>query len=306
MADFVTHFLFGTRAISVFPVPAKLAAERRPAVFYWGLQGPDPLFYRKIMVGSPLHKYGNRMHSERTDELFFAFSRAVNRLTGETRAIAEAYFYGFLCHYALDCAIHPYVYCRQTECLEDDPTLSASAVHCQIESDIDYALYERIKEAPATDFDPDDYYKLTDEEIATLAVLLHYLLKTVYGVRVETAELRGAFREMLSWENFLYSDSSAVYRGARKVEELVGKGAILTSHMKIAPPEWDCLNEEHTIWRNLWHPDRARTESVLELLDLARMNAVSLVGQYVTQFDAGWLLLHHFPEPFDCGSPKKL
>ena len=143
MADFVSHHLFGRQALTVFPAPAQRAAACRPACFFWGCQGPDPLFYRKILLGSPLHKLGNRMHSEKTDELFAALSRAVRDLSGDAQEIAAAYFYGFVCHYALDSEIHPYVYCRQVQFCTENPKLSASAVHSRIESDIDYLLYER-------------------------------------------------------------------------------------------------------------------------------------------------------------------
>ena len=85
MADFVSHHLFGRQALTVFPAPAQRAAARRPACFFWGCQGPDPLFYRKILLGSPLHKLGNRMHSEKTDELFAALSRAVRDLSGDAQ-----------------------------------------------------------------------------------------------------------------------------------------------------------------------------------------------------------------------------
>ena len=100
MADFVSHHLFGGQALAVFPAAVQQLAKAHPACFYWGCQGPDPLFYRKILLGSPLHKLGNRMHSEKTDELFAAFARGVHCLTGEAHEIAAAYFYGFVCHYA--------------------------------------------------------------------------------------------------------------------------------------------------------------------------------------------------------------
>lgn len=306
MADFVSHYLFGEQALDAFPTAVQLAAARRPAVFNWGLQGPDPLFYHKLAFGSPLHKYGNRMHSERTDELFFAFARAVNRMEGAGRDIAESYFYGFLCHYALDSALHPYVYCRQQECLEADPRQSASAVHCQIESDIDYALYDAEYHAPVTEFDPGAYYKLTHEETAVLAVLLHYLLRVVYGVRVDTAALRDSFGEMLAVQRFLYAGVPLVYRGVQQAEKLLGRGALLSSHIKGEAPAWNCLNLEHAPWRNLWKPEETRTESVPELIAAAREKAVHLAGQYAAEFDAGWLLLHHFDTPFDDGNPKAL
>ena len=173
MADFVSHHLFGRQALTVFPAPAQRAAACRPACFFWGCQGPDPLFYRKILLGSPLHKLGNRMHSEKTDELFAALSRAVRDLSGDAQEIAAAYFYGFVCHYALDSEIHPYVYCRQVQFCTENPKLSASAVHSRIESDIDYLLYERACHRPITEFDPEERYQLSPVEQAVLSVMLH-------------------------------------------------------------------------------------------------------------------------------------
>ena len=258
----------------------------------------------RYLLGSPLHKLGNRMHSEKTDELFAALSRAVRDLSGDAQEIAAAYFYGFVCHYALDSEIHPYVYCRQVQFCTENPKLSASAVHSRIESDIDYLLYERACHRPITEFDPEERYQLSPVEQAVLSVMLHAVLKTVYGADVSTHELRRSFAEMTSWESFLYSESRAVYRGAKKAEALLGRGALLTGHMKLERPMWDALNLAHQPWHNLWKPDEIRTDSVPELFGLARIRAAALAGQYAAQFDAGWLMHYHFDEPFDSGNPK--
>ncbi|MDO4270622.1 MAG: zinc dependent phospholipase C family protein [Eubacteriales bacterium] len=306
MADFVSHHLFGEQALEVFPASVQQIAARRPACFCWGCQGPDPLFYRRIALGSPLHGLGNRMHSERTDELFAALARAVDCLTGDNHEIAAAYFYGFLCHYALDSEIHPYVYCRQEQIRSADAKLSASAVHCQIESDIDYLVYERLYQEPVTSFEPEQDYTLLYEEKAVLAVLLHAVLRSVYGEAVPTRDLRRAFDEMLAWQTFLYSDSRLVYRGARRAERLAGRGALLTGHMKVERPEWDALNEERDPWNNLWTPGETRTDTVPELFGLARIRVAALAAQYAAQFETGWQLKYHFELPFDNGSPKRL
>ena len=104
MADFVSHHLFGRQALTVFPVPAQRAAACRPACFFWGCQGPDPLFYRKILLGSPLHKLGNRMHSEKTDELFAALSRAVRDLSGDAQERLALNWPGILAEAQAICA----------------------------------------------------------------------------------------------------------------------------------------------------------------------------------------------------------
>ena len=187
----------------------------------------------------------------------------------------------------------------------ENPKLSASAVHSRIESDIDYLLYERACHRPITEFDPEERYQLSPVEQAVLSVMLHAVLKTVYGADVSTHELRRSFTEMTLWESFLYSESRAVYRGAKKAEALLGRGALLTGHMKLERPMWDALNLAHQPWHNLWKPDEIRTDSVPELFGLARIRAAALAGQYAAQFDAGWLMHYHFDEPFDSGNPKK-
>lgn len=305
MADLVSHHLFGSGTRSVLPASAQRPVDKWPACYYWGCQGPDPLFYRKIYLGSPLHSLGNRMHSQHTGRLFAALARTVHLLSDEAGEMAAAYFYGFLCHYALDSTIHPYVYCREEEFCAENARLNPSAVHSSIESDIDCLVYERAYHRPVTEFEPERHYTLAPEEKAVLSVVLHAVLLDVYGEDIPVRELRRSFDEMLAWECFLYSDSRAVYRGARTLETLAGRGALLTGHMKVEPPAWDALNLSHRPWHNPWTPGEERRDSVPELFALARIRAASLAGQYAAQFDIGWLLHHPFTEPFDNGSPKK-
>ena len=278
MADLVSHHLFGSGTRSVLPASAQRPVDKRPACYYWGCQGPDPLFYRKIYLGSPLHSLGNRMHSQHTGRLFAALARTVHLLSDEAGEMAAAYFYGFLCHYALDSTIHPYVYCREEEFCSENARLNPSAVHSSIESDIDCLVYERAYHRPVTEFEPERHYTLAPEEKAVLSVVLHAVLLDVYGEDIPVRELRRSFDEMLAWECFLYSDSRAVYRGARTLETLAGRGALLTGHMKVEPPAWDALNLSHRPWHNPWTPGEERRDSVPELFALARIRAASLAG----------------------------
>ena len=60
-------------------------------------------------------------------------------------------------------------------------------MHCQIESDIDYLLYERVHHAPVIEFEPALHYTLSAEEKAVLAALLHAVLRTVYACLLYTS-----------------------------------------------------------------------------------------------------------------------
>lgn len=302
MADFLTHHIMGEKAKVSFPVLAQAAIEKYPESFRWGCQGPDPLFFRNIVGGSPLHGLGNRMHRESTDELFFVLSKAVHWLTGEAYEIALSYFFGFLCHYVMDSEIHPYVYYHQQKICNERPRLLPGAVHCEIEAQIDAALYLKETSDFATTFDVDAYYSLSPEESAIIVGLLHVVCKRVYGEEIALRDFRRAMQQMLSWENFFYSDSRIVYRGARTLEQFAGRGSVLSGHMKVEMPSWDCLNTAHTSWRNLCS-EEDRNDSVSELVDMACLHAYALAGRYTMQFSTGNLKQIKFAVSFDNGNP---
>ena len=305
MADFFSHDLFGERMLAQLPVAAQNAAALHPAAYRWGLHGPDPLFFHKVHLGRPLHKLGNRMHSEETSTLFSAFADAVARLQGDNRAIGEAYFYGFICHYALDSMVHPYVYYHQSVLQAIDPARSGSAIHCQIETDIDWAMYAHEKGGCITESDFTDRYTLTREETAVIAVLLRWLLLQVYETEVPTAELRPAFQEMLNCQKLFLKMRPGLGAGMKRLERAVQQDGVLTSHFKLRAPDWDCLNLKHAPWHNLWMPEKERIDSVPELFERAVTRASALANSFSFQFDEGWQLNISFYEPFDCGSCKR-
>lgn len=300
MADFIAHDLLGEYALRVFPAAAQREAALHPAAFRWGLQGPDPLFFHKVYRGSPLHQTGARLHEEKTDALFAVFAESVNRLTGSAHHIAAAYFYGFLCHYALDSTLHPYIYCRQHECLTAMPNENPNTIHFQIESDIDCALFDKFKGDHLRL--PVEAYQLTDEETAVLAVILHHLIHRVLHEDVPTRELRPSFAKMLAYQRLFFQGGRVLRSPARMVERILKKGALLTSHIKVGLPQWDALNESHSAWCNLWQPDIICTESVLDLFELARDKAAELASSYSAQFDSGWMLNLSYYNPFDFGN----
>ena len=78
------------------------------AAFDCGANGPDMLFCYRVWRksarrGEDLPKIGDRLHGENTG----AFLQAL--LENAKTPAQQSYAMGFLCHYAADCALHPYV-----------------------------------------------------------------------------------------------------------------------------------------------------------------------------------------------------
>ena len=80
-----------------------------PAAFAAGANGPDSFFCFEVWKKRAKRRYdliglGNRMHEEKTGDFLFSLCRHVR-----TRPQME-YVLGFLCHYAADTVMHPFVF----------------------------------------------------------------------------------------------------------------------------------------------------------------------------------------------------
>lgn len=306
MAEFASHELLGEYARLQFSEAVKETINRQPAAYFYGLQGPDPLFYHAVAAGRPLHKLGNRMHSESTAALFHTMAQAAMRLTGTRAQIAQAYLYGFLGHYALDSALHPYVYYLQYTTMQKDPKVHPSAVHCGIESDMESAIYQHKTGKLISTYAPDARYQLTEEQEAVMAVLLQHVLKKVYKVEVSTNRLRASFGDMMAIQRMFYACTPAARNAVARTERIIGKGAVLSARLKVDEPQWDCLNLQRKPWHHLWQPDLKHYENGLEMFDTAVRRTVQLANEYGEQFQNGWLCNISFYAPFDDGNWKAL
>ncbi len=100
MPDAAVHASFGKEVLEFLEEPVRSVIRAAP--YQMALFGPDPWF-----VWLPDTSRGGRMHTDRPG----AFLRALARHArdGHSREAMFSYLAGFLCHYALDCAAHPYI-----------------------------------------------------------------------------------------------------------------------------------------------------------------------------------------------------
>ena len=101
MPDIIVHTCFGEE------VRERLQIELDRDIYAFGLIGPDPyLFYHFYIM--PFHhrvnRYSSIMHRQHTGDFLVELAR-------RSRKNREVFSYlaGFLCHYALDSTVHPYV-----------------------------------------------------------------------------------------------------------------------------------------------------------------------------------------------------
>ena len=125
------HFRLGREIRPGLTGPFRAAVEAYPALYSWGLHGPDVLFYHKPFQKTPLNAMASPLH-DRSGKWFFTRAAGVIPQSRKPQA-ALAYTVGCLCHFALDALCHGFV---------EDMARRGTASHGAIESDLDRALLE--------------------------------------------------------------------------------------------------------------------------------------------------------------------
>lgn len=107
MPSLYAHYTFGQRVRKLLPEEIQICINRYEDLFNLGLQGPDHLFFYRPLKANPINQMGHRLHKK---PAIFYFQKMIPIARKKGPYCAEcAYLLGFLCHFMLDSAVHPYV-----------------------------------------------------------------------------------------------------------------------------------------------------------------------------------------------------
>ncbi len=305
MPDFTTHYLFGQTVVPQLSHRLQSVCRQYFDAFNWGCQGPDLLFYRNPLGGSPLHGLGEQMHSLRTDDFFYEMARYIAQRRGKREYyLLVAYLCGMLCHYYADKTCHPYVFFHEVRLGAGRPRQQWGAIHGQIECDIDIQLYPYYTGLDIADFKPVVHYPLGDALQRSVAALYDHLLRTVYSQEVSQRELYTCFNDMQRYTR-LFHDKTGMVRSMALLAENWGKGYAgrYSAHFKHHQVGWDALNLGRRSWHKIGDAAHPRSESIPQLLELAQTEALLALERYYTMVETGRIDQLHYRESFSEGAP---
>lgn len=200
-----------------------------PAAFAAGANGPDMLFcyraWRKAEKrGTNLPALGARMHEQETGEV-------LRSLIEHAVSPAErSYVLGFLCHYATDCTLHPYV----AMLTAPGGLYARRGGHAYFEIGLDSVLH--LKDTgddavPAAEGCP----RILGARLAMIGALLQKAVWDAYGVPVSREALADAFHHTWRLRRLFVSR----WRVKRSIywllEPLFGGRGVITGHVTPAP-----------------------------------------------------------------------
>jgi hypothetical protein len=265
MPGFTTHYLFGVEAYShIHAHPMRDNLKYHHSAFSLGLQGPDLFFYYLPSYLMHRENIGALAHRKDTGAFFANLLDSRKLFAGAPRslAIAEAYIAGFLGHYTLDCAIHPYVYAF-TGYTPDDPPSNTEyfGQHAYFETEIDTELLLQKKGLLPSEFCQSATIRLSPLERKVIVQMLVHAYRSTYPDVLASEVLLGGAPFWMKTGTKLLADPSGQKKVLTRLVEGVLLGRAFISPM-VASDYYcfiqDPMNLTHRTWTHPWTGQRAR------------------------------------------------
>jgi len=274
MADIYMHSRLSEAVIN------KLKYDFDEKIVYLGAQGPDPLYY--VISGKDAKEYryyADRMHDTNTRMLLSNLVKYVkSNLTKET----YSFLTGFICHYALDVKIHPYVYYNVGIYNKEKPeTHQYRGLHLKFERAMDATLIEDTQNMKPNKFKLTKKYFPLKEAPEDVSKMMGHALKQTFGK--DDGDImydKGAKKMYFNVKNFV-TDRTGIKKLLYKIIDSFNKQTDLF-YQDLSffghKDTYDYLNKQ----KNEWHHPITNEEynySVIDLYDQAEQFALSIMAK---------------------------
>ena len=170
-----------------------------PHAFYTGMQGPDLFFFYPPTAVGKIH-LSTLLHTHRTADLLWTMLETATAFPESDRPSALSYACGFLGHYLLDTAAHPFVYAHAGT----QRSVRSLCAHNALESDLDGWIARRSFGVSIRHLPRPQSYQLTKKERRILSSLFSQTVEKVWAIDLAPALVGRAFVSMEIATRILY------------------------------------------------------------------------------------------------------
>lgn len=244
-----------------------------------GAQGPDPLYYNiSKKESTEYHYYADRMHDTNTRLLF---KNMVSYVKGHNNIDTYSFLVGFICHYALDVSIHPYVYHNVGIYQEDKPeTHQYLGLHLKFERSIDAVMIQKDFNIPSRKFKLSHKYYPAIDLPSDVCNVMEHTLKNTYGKDSGGIMYCKAIKLMNINVKHLITDRFGFKKLFLRFLNIFSKSNMFLQDLSFFNhiEDYDFLNEQKKTW---YHPitNAPSNESVEDLFEKARIFALGLIKE---------------------------
>ncbi len=265
-------------------LPAVLRHSITNKHMYWlGSQGPDMLFFSRgsVLPGS-LKKYGDMMHGYKVPEVISFFENYI-----DDDPDLRSYFYGYLCHYALDSKVHPLVYAL-SKAAHEKTGIHEGEQHVTYEANIDVWLMHQ-RGRLITDYDVHKDLKIDAPSRHKLARMYSAMLYSVYGIKVSQVNLDVAIAEVPFWNGILYptkKTNDILYH----LENMIRIPHVISGIVLYDKNDFSIINLDHKAYPLNYDPEKTISASLPDLYGQALTLAKRLIDhREAADFDINFL-----------------
>lgn len=288
MPGFTTHYLFGQQTYQTIRNSSlKQTIQKNHTVFCLGLQGPDIFFYDLLSLVIPKKSPGSVAHTANTGTFLRHLLESPRIFpTDEERQIAHTYILGFIGHYLLDTACHPYIYARSRY---GQKTKGYIGGHIRLETDIDTTLLWHYQNRLPSEFHQDESISLSKSQRMAVSTLLYYAFSKTYpGQSITRHRILQAIHAMQLATRLLYDPSGRKKIRIRQLEGIFPGYPVLSP---LIPSDTlifhkDPCNLARHAWTNPWDASHRSTESFLDLFEKSRKQYSRMLNDVAAFFSA--------------------
>ncbi|MCF7925315.1 MAG: zinc dependent phospholipase C family protein [Candidatus Izimaplasma sp.] len=245
-----------------------------------GAQGPDPFYYMVFdQAKADYRYYADRLHDTNTRQSLITLTNFVK--THQNQALFSFYI-GYLCHYALDVSVHPYIYHHVGIYDENSSdTHNLRGLHLRFERAVDIRLLERDFKKPAHRVNVTQFFP-TPNDNPLIEDAYKEMLKDTFNVSTPLSYTK-ASKAMKKTIRYAVQDRFGIKRFFFKGIDLFNKKTDLFLQdlsMHANPKTFDYLNLSHRTWH---HPitNEIFHTSVLDCYDHAKKFLMQILDQVI-------------------------
>ena len=263
MPDFYMHAKFAKE------IASELSLEVDNAALLLGAQGPDPFYYKVMGKQTRDYRYyADRLHDTDTQKSLSLFTEYVKKHHDNTALLS--FYIGYLCHYALDVTVHPYIYHHVGVYDEGNPdTHSWRGLHLRFERAVDIKLIENDHKIPAYKLRLHALLPKYNKEPAIEEAINHIITKTFNtDPLLSYTTASKAMKRTLKWMvHDRFGLKRLLYKGIDRFNHTTDL-FLQDLSLHANPVSFDYLNTTHQPW---YHPmtNEKSTASIFDLYDQA-------------------------------------
>lgn len=291
MPAFSTHYIFAYELMDRLGQTADFPVYENAV--YIGTQGPDIFFFHRALPwqkGKTLRAAGSALHRARPGDILDIFGDYCKKT--EKPDIAKSYACGFIMHYVLDRACHPFVYYLQDLITDRNAKLNPNSVHNTVELALDSLMLKlHLGIGAPRAFETDKTFSCTEAEKEEIAAMLSLASAAVTPISFSAQDVKTAIDDTKHAQRLLL-DANGKKEKALKVLETAAspftKNFKISSFLRTDDLEnaKKYVNINNGRWTSPFESGQ-RHESFFELFEKAKEDALEIIGGFLDGASGG-------------------